>query len=407
MPNGADGAVASGDGSYRRPRGRDRPVTRLRVLWLIKGLGPGGAERLLSSFAQASDLTRFDYEIAYLLRAKQALVAELEGHGVATHCLDARGRISWAMRLRRLLIARPVDIVHMHSPLAAAVTRLVVRSLPRSVRPRLVSTEHNVWPSYATPTRLANALTFGLDDAHIAVSNQVRRSVPARWRDGVEVVVHGVPLDEARAQRPRREEARAGLGVGPDEILVGTIANFRADKAYPDLLRAARKALESGLPLRFVAVGQGPLDAEIRRDHAELNLGDSFRLLGYRPDALFVLAGCDIFVLASLREGLPVAVMEALAIGLPVVATDVGGVADALADSGCGVIVPPGRPDLLAAAIIRLGADDELRASMAQKAVERGDAFDIIPAVRRIESLYREVVDAPDPTGSRRADCRR
>src|SRR4029079_7132078 len=116
---------------------------------------------------------------------------------------------------------------------------------------------------------------------------------------------------------------------------------------YPNLLAAARLLIDRGVRFRIVAVGQGPLEADITRLRDELGLRDHVELLGFRPDAVDVMAACDAFTLASAWEGLPVAVMEALALGLPIVATAVGGVPERL-DSTCAVLVPPGDPVALA-----------------------------------------------------------
>jgi L-malate glycosyltransferase len=120
----------------------DRP---LRVLWVIKGLGPGGAEQLLVNHAGVRDREAFEYEAAYLVPVKRHLVPQLEALGVPVHALDAPREWDprWAWRLRTRLRNHPVDVVHGHSPYVAAVTRLIVRTLPRGARPALVYTEHN------------------------------------------------------------------------------------------------------------------------------------------------------------------------------------------------------------------------------------------------------------------------
>ncbi|MDP8970268.1 MAG: glycosyltransferase [Actinomycetota bacterium] len=369
---------------------------RVRVLWLIKGLGPGGAERLLASAAEVRDRQTFEYEAAYLLPWKRHLAEDLETAGVAVHCLGGSHALDlrWVVRLRRLLAERGYDVVHVHSPMVAGVARLLVRSLPRRLRPRLVTTEHNNWSSYAPPTRLLNALTFPLGDIGFAVSTDVRESIPPRLRSGVEVLVHGLLVERAAAQVTDRQVARAQLGLTDGDVVVGTVANLRAQKAYPDLLAAARMILDKGLPVTFVAVGQGPLEDEIHALHARLGLGDGFRLLGYRQDPVRVLTACDVFALASLYEGLPVALMEALAVGLPVVATAVGGIPEAVRDGVEGLLVPPGQPGRLAAAIETLVGDPQRRARMARAAAARAHAFDIRTAVNRLETEYLQLAGA-------------
>lgn len=373
----------------------------IRVLWLVKGLGAGGAERLLVSAAEAHDREHFGFECAYVLPWKSALVPELEALGIPVHCLEGHDQRDprWILRLRRLVAGGRYDIVHAHLPLVAGIGRLVVRSLPRAARPRLVVTEHNAWSTFALPTRMLNAVTAGMDDALIAVSEATKASI---WRGGVRrrtrVVVHGLSVERARAECRHRSEVRAELGIGADEVMVATVANYRRQKAYPDLLAAARGVLDQGVPARFVAMGQGPLEAEVRAAHERLGLGDRFLLLGYREDSTRVLGGADVFTLASTYEGFPVALMEALAVGLPVVATEVGGIPQAVRAGVEGLLVPPGRPDLLAEALTEVVHDGALRSRLATAAAVRGQSFEIAGTVGHIEDVYRSVLRRPsDP----------
>jgi glycosyltransferase involved in cell wall biosynthesis len=359
----------------------------LRCLWVIKGLGRGGAEQLLLSAATVTT-GGVAYEAAFVRSERNALVAPLRDLGVPVHDLAA-GKGLWPVRLARLVRDERFDVVHVHSPLLAAVARLAIRAQRR--RPSLVTTEHNVWPAYGAATRAANAVTFPLDDAHLAVSEEVRRSIPGRWRDRVEVVRHGVDLATVAAARSQRDGARRDLGVGHEHVVVLTVANYRRHKAWPDLLAAARRVVDADDRVRFVGAGQGPLDAEVEAEHARHDLGERFLLLGGRDDVPRLLAGADVFCLSSLQEGLPVALMEALAAGVPVVATAVGGVPEAVTDGVEGRLVPPSRPDLLAAALLEVTGDGEARARMAAAALVRARDFDIRRAVERTEALYREL----------------
>jgi glycosyltransferase involved in cell wall biosynthesis len=369
-------------------------MDRVRVLWLIKGLGPGGTETLLAAAAVARNTEHFDYSVAYLVPEKTALVPTLQAAGVRVTCFDARGPgdLRWARRLRRHLTEQPVDIVHAHSPLVAGVARIVARALPRRVRPVTVSTEHNIWAAYAAPTRLLNAATYSLDQAHFAVSEEVRRSMPDWWGRRTETAVHGIAVDEVRTHQHHRARMRAELGVAPDECLAVTIANYRRHKDYATLFAAARVVRDRHVPVRFAAIGQGPLADEVLAEHARSGLGEDFRLLGYRPDALDVLTAADLFVLSSRQEGLPVALMEALVLGLPVVATAVGGIPEGVSDGVEGLLVSPGSPRDLADAIAKVATDTTLRARMAESAAQRGKQFDVTRVVRRYEERYRDLV---------------
>lgn len=381
------------------PPGAPTPAPT-RVLLLVKGLGPGGAERLLVHQAATRDRDRFAYRAAYLVPWKDHLVPELEALGVPTTCLDGRREwdLRWAARLRALVVAERIEVVHVHSPYVAALTRLVLRTLPRRSRPALVSTEHNRWPRHAPATRLANRLTLGLDDATVAVSEDVRSTVePARRRAHVEVLVHGVDPDAVRAAGADpavRAAVRDELGIDEGVVVVGTVANLRREKAYDVLLDAAaalrRARRPDDPPVRVVAVGQGPLLDEVRARAHALGLDDDVALLGYRADAVRVMAAFDVFTLASRHEGLPVALMDALVLGLPVVATAVGGIPEAVTDGTEAVLVPADDAPALADAWLALARDPDRRAALGAAAAARSSAFDIRRATRRLEAIYAE-----------------
>ncbi|MEQ1701858.1 MAG: GNAT family N-acetyltransferase [Ilumatobacteraceae bacterium] len=360
----------------------------VHVLWVIKGLGPGGAERLLAGLATAHDPSVATFECAYVVAAKSHLVGQLEAAGVPCECMSRSARDwSWPLRLARLVRSGDFDVVHVHSPLPGSVARLAVRSMPRAHRPRIYTTEHNAWNTFRRPTRWLNRLTGRGDKFTFAVSAEVAGSLRGPVVDRSEVLVHGIDLRAVEAQRDGRASMRRELGVRDDELLVATVANFRQQKDYPTLLAACARLRERGVPLRLVAVGQGPLEAEMRALHASLGLGDRVVLTGYHPDPPAVLAAADVFVLASRWEGLPVAMMEAAALGLPMVLTEVGGMPDALGVEGA-EWVAPGRPDALADALQGVLADPTRRAALAQRSQEAAAAFDVGRAARVIEAKY-------------------
>jgi len=314
---------------------------------------------------------------------------------VCTHALEAPSPfdLRWLGRLRALVVAGHFDVVHAHSPVPAAMARLALRAMPSTDRPAFVSTEHNVWSSHTVVTRTANSATYGLNDAAIAVSDEVRASMSPRWRTDTHVIHHGIDVDAVRVLRAERDRARAELGVGPDEVLAVTVANFRPPKGYPDLFEAARLVGQRGVPVRFVVVGQGPLADELARRHDELGLGSRLQILGYRPDAPRLTAAADLFVLASHHEGLPVSVMEAFAAGVPVVATRVGGLAEAVQDGRSGRLVPPRRPDLLADALAELAADPDERRRLGRGAADAADRFSAARSELEIEDVYRAAIE--------------
>jgi glycosyltransferase involved in cell wall biosynthesis len=368
---------------------------RRTVLHLIKGLAVGGAERLLLSLTAASDRQRFDYHVAYVLTgASEYLTEELGSVGVAVHSLGVSSHydLRWLPRLRALLVGEEIDLVHLHLPYTAALGRLVVRSIPKRRRPRVVHTEHNVWQRTTPLVRALHRATYRLDDADMAVSQTVWESLPRPLRSRTEVLVHGLPIPELDNVHNTRNEVRSEFGILPGEVLVVTVANMRKQKGYEVLLEAARRLVDDGLPVRFVAVGHGPLEEEVGQARDQLGLGSRFVLTGFRSDAQHVVAGSDIFVLASHYEGFPIAVMEAAALGVPVVSTAVGDVPHFIGDGGGGLVVPPGDPGALADALRALILEPSLRRQMADKARATGSQFDIRRALTRIEEIYDDLL---------------
>jgi glycosyltransferase involved in cell wall biosynthesis len=358
------------------------------VLILIKGLGRGGAEQLLASGAPYLDTERFRYRFAYLLPWKDSLVAELEAGGLAVDCLDGAKGLGWVGRLRGLVRREGIDLVHAHSPVAAAAARAALGR-----RPRIVYTEHNVWSRYHPATYAANLATFPRNDHVFAVSDEVRASVryPGPLRSlpmpPVETLHHG--LDQAAvAGWGGPDGVRAELGIPEDAPVVGNVANFKAAKDHPTLLAAAARVRERVPEVRFVLIGQGPLEPETRRLAAELGLEGTVVFTGFRTDAHRLLAALDVFTLSSTYEGLPIALIEAMALGRPAVVTRVGGVPEVLGDGAQGLLVPPRDPAALADGLLRLLGDPGLRDRMGAAARARAADFDIRKAVRRMEQVY-------------------
>jgi glycosyltransferase involved in cell wall biosynthesis len=362
---------------------------QIRVLWVSKGLGPGGAERLLLAFARVADHDRFKLSAAYLLPYKDHLTGALEDAGVRTTCLDGvrTWDLRWLLRLRRLVRSRRVEVVHLHSPLVAALARPALATMRR--RPAIVTTGHNTWRSFHPVTRALDRLTSRLDDHVFVVSEPVHRSLPKGMRRRSEVLVHGVDVDAIARRRGERERIRTELGLAGQRVVI-TIANLRADKDHPNLFSAAERVLARHDDVVFLTIGQGQLEAELRADLARRGLGDRFRMLGHQEDPIRFLVAAEVFTLASRHEGLPISMLEAMAAGLPAAVTAVGGIPDVITDGVEGRLVPPADPEALAAAIEEV-LDPATNARMSAAASERARDFDIRPAVERQQEVYAEL----------------
>jgi glycosyltransferase involved in cell wall biosynthesis len=369
-------------------------VTRVaRVLWLAKGLGRGGAEQLLVSSAPHVDPSRFDVEVAYLLPWKDALVPDLVARGVPVRCLNQRSEadLRWAIGLRRLVAERGYDVVHTHMPLPAVAARLLLGR-----RVRLVHTEHNVWHRYRRATYWANALTYRRNDGVIAVSHAVAASITPNRAPAlpVRVIHHGIDqvAVAASGEGPAREAARQALGLPADAFVVGTVGNFTPKKDQRTMIDALAILRETKPGAMLTLIGTGKLEDELRSHAKNVGLRNAVVFAGSRNDVQALLPAFDVFALSSLFEGLSIALVEAMAAGLPCVATAVGGVSEVLQNGVQGRLVPPRSARALGGALAELAASPQLRAQMSAQALERARMFDIHEAVNQIEDLYDDVL---------------
>lgn len=361
----------------------------LRVLQLIKCLDRGGAEELVTAMVTAAGPSNCSYDVAFVRSDMHRLAGRIAA-AVPVHDLGASSDLDlrWLVRLRRLLSRQRYDVLHLHLPYAAGLSRLVVRTLPRRRRPLVVYTEHSYWPRNGRLTRLLGRATSHLDDVSIAVSASTRAGLPAGMRRRTEVVMHGIDTTKLAEDASASTEVRRRLSIPDTHQVVVTVANLRPQKGYRTLLAAARSVISTGRPVTFLAAGHGPIEPELTAERDRLGLGDCFRFLGQRDDVAALVAAADVFVLASDWECMPVAVMEAFALGTPVVATAVGELPAVIDDGVNGLLVPHGDPERLAAAIERVLADESVRTTLAREGARTSEMFDVTRARRAVEGTY-------------------
>ncbi len=362
---------------------------RARILLLIKGLGVGGAERLLEAALPHLDRSRFDYQIAYLLPWKAALVPAFEAARVPVHNLGMRFPVDPRplQRLVALLRREQIDVVHAHLPVAGIWGRIAARVA--GVR-HVVYTEHNVPQRYAMPTRVLNQRTYRMNEVVIAVSDEVRRAIEgyANGRPSIVTVQNAVDADALAAVPVDRDAVRREFGFSSDTLLVTTVGNMTPKKGHTHLLAAAVRVLAAHAGARFLLVGLGPLADSLKADASRLGLEGRFVFAGFRPDAVRLVAASDVFVLSSIHEGLPIALLEAMALGKPSVVTRVGGVPEAT-DETSSVLVRPEDPEALADGISALLASPELRTRVGAEARLKSRArYGVAQMVHAIEQVY-------------------
>ncbi len=370
---------------------------RTRVLWLIKGLGLGGAEQLLVNALPYLDRSRFEYHVAYILPWKDDNAPHFKANDIPVHCLGGGNPfdVRVVVRLRRLLQELKIDVLDAHLAYSGVVGRVAAR---RARTPAVIYTEHNLavqrrLSSFQLVTFVANVATFGWNDMIITVSRDGFRDVSryCRNRAPVRLIYNGIPLDTFDRSRPGGD--RDLVAIPSDHKVVGHMGTFTTKKNQCDLIRAARLVVDERPDVTFVLAGRGELQPNLEQLASRLGIRDHVMFPGFVANPQDLLPSFDVFALSSLYEGLPTVAIEAMASGVPVVATWVGGTGEIINHDHDGFLVPPSDPQALARGLIRLLNDDELRATMGMRAQNSARAkFDIRRRVREVEQTYDEVL---------------
>jgi glycosyltransferase involved in cell wall biosynthesis len=372
----------------------DQPEPK-RVLYLITELYVGGAERSLARLLAGLDRDRFAPAVACLYGSDGAVGADIRALGVPVHDLGMshKWRLDALWRLYRLLCRERPAILHTLLFHANLLGRVIGRL---AGVPIVINSERTMGMESGWRYRL-NRLTQHLVDRVVCVSQQVADFVAGEVgirRAKVVVIPNGVNLG-AMTDLPGGETARARLSLPVSGPLVGTVARLDPVKRLDVFLQAL--ALLDGIPA--VLVGYGPEQVRLEAMAQQLGVADRVLLAGYQRDVRPWLAALDLFVLSSDWEGMSNALLEAMAAGLPVVATATGGTTDVLVDGETGLLVPPGNPTALADSIRRLLSDAELRATMGQAGRRRvAEHFSVKQMVGRTQALYESLLAPSAPS---------
>jgi glycosyltransferase involved in cell wall biosynthesis len=365
------------------------------VCQVLHGLGVGGAEVLAARLARRlGDAIRF---VFVCLDELGTIGQELRNEGFPVRVLERRPGLDWrcARRLADVVRRERVDLLHTHqyTPFFyGAAARLPYR------RPSLLFTEHGRHqPDYPRPKRiLANRLLLGRRDRVVGVGEAVRQALITNEGlpgERVAVIHNGIDLSPFTAGSYDREEVRRELGVGPDDLVVIQVARLDPLKDHATAVRIMARVAGRRPEARLVFVGEGPELGSIRELVRGHGLEGSVRLLGLRKDVPRLLAAADLSLLTSVSEGIPLTVIEAMAAGLPVVCTRVGGVGEVVEDGREGLLAEAGDDDGLAEHLLRLAANPEERARMGRLGRQRATAvFSEARMHSRYLDLYQEML---------------
>lgn len=348
-----------------------------------------GVKRLFAWMIPRFDAARYTVSLVSL-RKRDLSEETLDALGIDITYLE-RGKFDprTLLDLLRVIDAKKTDVLHLHGYGATTFGRLAAarRGIP------VVLHEHANLTSTPWFQKAADWLLERYTDVALAVSKSTAEFViGARLvrPERVKVVYLGAPLDEFGQPVTAEENtaARAALGVGPDDVVMGTVTRLHDSKGNEYLVEAARLVVDARPNARFFLFGEGPLLDSLQAQAAALHLGDRFVFGGFVKDVRGVLAAFDLSVFPSLWEGTPLTVFEALGASRAIVATDADGLMEVLTPDVDALIVPRRDARALADRIIRLIDAPAERARLGTAARKTAEAYDITAFVRKMEGLY-------------------
>ena len=380
-------AVAVGEPSPGA--GRDVP---LRVLHLTHDMSFGGTEQVVRHLVEGGG-DGLESEVACIDGRIGPIGEALRRAGTPVHALTRRAGfdVSLLRTLRRLLAERRVDLVHCHqyTPWCYGAPAAAGRGVP------VLFTEHGRFhpDRHTTKRRLANQVLRRLTDRITTISEATRDALARHeWlpRAEVEVLYNGLPSPVA--QEPS-EALRVRLGIAPGTVLLGTVARLDPIKNQAMMLRAlARPELRR---CALLLAGDGPERAALEAQATLLGVAGRVRFVGFTEDVGGHLEALDVFLLTSFSEGTSMTLLEAMALGRPVVATAVSGNVEIVEDGVTGMLVASDDDAALADAIVRLSADADLADRLGARAKARfAERFSIERMLRSYRRIYDELARA-------------
>jgi len=365
------------------------------ILHLIDTGGPGGAETVYLNLASGLDTRSF--KPVCVVSREGWLAQSLRGRGIEPLIVAAKGsfNVRYLRNLLRIVKEKHVDLIVAHL-YGSAVYGSLVGLLSRTPVISILHGQSDI----ANDGRLAGVkrmLVSAGSKRVVFVSDRLRQDLERSLKvpDARSVVIaNGV--DPSRFSTTRDESVRRELGIAEHEVLVGAIGNIRRPKSYDVFLRAAAFLRSRSDRYRFVIVGEpsGSLYEELLDLRKKLQLETAVSFLGLRSDVPTLLRGFDVYVSSSTTEGFSIACVEAMASGVPVVATRSGGPEEIVEDGVSGLLVPTQQPDLLGEAIQKVAEDRALAARLRERALARVHGRFTLPVMlREYERVFSQVLD--------------
>jgi len=364
----------------------------IHILHVIGGNEVGGAEEHVLTLCKGLDKTLFTPSLICLCEGPLHNLAVSQGLPEDTIAMSNPLDLRVIPRLIRLMREKQVDIVHTHGSRANLTARLAARWLNL---PIITTVHSSLAQDYLNRFKAGLALTLDrlttpLASRIITISNFLQPEVKKRGARRTTTIYNGI--DPARfAGLELVDNIYQALGFEPGIPLVGTIGRLHPVKGHRFFLEAAHLVSQTHPKVKFLIVGSGPLEDELRRLAQELGLEDRVVFTGYYPEIQRLLAIMDVVTLPSISEGMGLVLLEAMYFAKPVVATQVGGIPELVKHKESGLLVPPEDPMLLAAAISQLLDDKVLAARLGANGQRSFQDFSVDKMIERTQNLYLEV----------------
>lgn len=371
-----------------------------RLLWLVDSLGTGGAEALVVTFARNVNAREYQLFVACLNGAEGLNARRLRDCGVPVIELGARNLRDLRAFRRLLSVIREheIQLIHAHltyssiwSSIASRLTRVpAIASLhvsPAATRTLRDSARHRLATDLRD--RVMRGILNRWSRTVVMVSAALRDDYLSRGLspEKVRVVHNGIELDRfRRARAESRSRLERELGIPAGLPVVATVAVLRPKKGIEVLLEAATQVRRA----HFLIIGDGPMRAEWTSLAETLGVAGRIHWAGFRNDVDALLAGCDLFVHPSLDDAFPTVLLEAMAAGLPIVASRVGGIPEIVSAGVNGELVPAGDAGALSLAINTLLGNDDTMRLMRSAAASSADRFSTAAWIDRLDVVYRE-----------------
>lgn len=372
-----------------------------KILFLTGSLELGGIERLTRDLSISLKHTgEWEPAVCCLIRKTGSFLEDLEKESIPVfECsLTRQNMLSFPKRLCKVVKAYAPAIVHSHVDYSIPWQIMGIR---KAGVKRIIYTQHSDYQNWKKDywSRLRIFLYLRLSwpfiSAYTAVSKGVQKSVASlahKKADHFQVIYNPVDVSIFSPDSNKRASARAVIGVGDNQYVIGHVGRFAEAKGHTYLVQAAKIVTKDMPDVIFVLIGDGPLRGLIEHQIEAADLRDHFVLLGRREDVHDLLLGFDQFVMPSLREGLGIALIEALSSGIPSIATTIGGIPEVL-ENNCGLLIPPADHLALAASIKTLHDQPDLAKKYALAGAEQViKKFSLSTILPQYIKLYEEVI---------------